>query len=526
MMTQLAQTDFPAFSYDEVPYRSYTYPQTHPRHLRVVGQLFGMATPNVTTAHVLELGCASGGNLFSQALAYPQAHFTGLDLSQEQIDQANEIKKELGITNIDFIQKDIACFDLKKYAKKFDYIIAHGVLSWVPRDVQDKIFELCNTCLNDNGLALISYNTLPGWNAVRSLREMMQFHSARFNTPREKIDQSRALLSFLADNVNESQSGYRSIIKEEQKLLSSTDDSYIFHDHLEQENHQFYLHEFVANARRHDLDYVGDSAFSSMYIGNMPANAVNSLQAVHDIVLQEQYMDFVTNRRFRRSILCRKGALINRGIQGPAILDFYLTAAMVPKDTAPDMNGQMTFNLQSGSNFKTANLIASAIYLELAKSGKKPVHARELISRAADNYKIDPVQAEAILQESGMALALRGFIELHSDSPAYVQSISDKPAVNAFARYQASQVGCNMITSALHTSVPVNLVSCHVLQRLDGDCSIGKVIDEVTALAIKGELTLNRDGQPLTDHKNIRIEIAALTHRILEQAAKEALLIS
>jgi 2-polyprenyl-3-methyl-5-hydroxy-6-metoxy-1,4-benzoquinol methylase len=166
-----AQKTAPATSYDEVPYESYSYVQTHPAHMATIARLFGLNPPDFKKASVLELGCAGGGNLLPLALLYPEASFTGLDLSQEQIAEANEGKKALKLKNIDFKQQDITTFDLKAHAGKFDYIIVHGVFSWVPEPVRGKILELCQSCLSPDGLALISYNTLPGWNAVRSLRE-------------------------------------------------------------------------------------------------------------------------------------------------------------------------------------------------------------------------------------------------------------------------------------------------------------------------------------------------------------------
>ena len=56
-------------AYDAFPYESIAFPETHPDHLAVLGGLLGLATPNPATARVLELGCASGGNLIPLAPA-------------------------------------------------------------------------------------------------------------------------------------------------------------------------------------------------------------------------------------------------------------------------------------------------------------------------------------------------------------------------------------------------------------------------------------------------------------------------
>src|SRR4051812_31728087 len=110
MSAQAAAKIEPKQSYDEVPYESFAYPQTHPSHLATIATLFGLAPPDFKTANILELGCAGGGNLFPLALLYPEAKFLGIDLSQEQISQANAEKKSLKLDNIEFLQQNILEF--------------------------------------------------------------------------------------------------------------------------------------------------------------------------------------------------------------------------------------------------------------------------------------------------------------------------------------------------------------------------------------------------------------------------------
>src|SRR5262249_58673218 len=62
-------------SYDDVPYDSHPIWVTHPDHLAVVATLAGMRPASVDHCRVLELGCASGGQLISLALALPRSPF-------------------------------------------------------------------------------------------------------------------------------------------------------------------------------------------------------------------------------------------------------------------------------------------------------------------------------------------------------------------------------------------------------------------------------------------------------------------
>ncbi len=514
-------------AYDEVPYESFTYPATHPYHIGAVARLFGLTPPDFTKAKVLELGCASGGNLFSLAGAYPKARFTGIDLSGEQIALANRHKKTLGLKNIEFEQKDIMAFDLNAHRESYDYIICHGVLSWVPAAVQDKIMELCGACLSPDGVALISYNTLPGWNAVRSLREMMLYHTARFTNPAEKVSQARALLDFLIENVPEGRAGYRAVIEEERKMLKGTNDSYLYHDHLETNNRQFYFHEFAELANARGLAYVGDSNVNTMFLGNLPAQAARQLQAVDNIVRQEQYMDFISNRRFRMSIVCKNAAKLNRNLQKEQILDFHLTANMTPETANADPRGSITFRSPANVTFTTQGEIPGTLFLELIAAGKKPVRTQDLIGKVQKKLKLpspDPVRD--VLVQYGLELALRGCVALHADSPAFVTKAGERPVVLPFARLQASMPGCTCVTNALHASVPVNGVACIIMAALDGTVTRDELADRMTERVLKGELTVTKDNVILKDRQAVHAEILRNVDDVLKGLAENAILIA
>src|SRR5688572_8322402 len=128
-------------SYDIIPYQSDPFPQTHPGVLATIGILFGMQTVPVEKCRVLEIACAGGGNLIPMALELPGSEFVGIDLSARQIKQAKETAEQVGLKNIRFEKKDI--LELNEDFGKFDYIIAHGVYSWVPNAVADRILEVC-----------------------------------------------------------------------------------------------------------------------------------------------------------------------------------------------------------------------------------------------------------------------------------------------------------------------------------------------------------------------------------------------
>src|SRR5262245_34601333 len=147
--------------FDQLPYPSMPFAYTQPAHLAALAALYGLEPPRAASARVLELGCASGGNIIPLAARFPQAHFVGIDLSLQHIHAGSQRIRALGLSNIDLRQGDLAEAELA--GNTFDYVICHGVFSWVPRAVQTKILHICRTALAPWGIAVVSYNVLPGW---------------------------------------------------------------------------------------------------------------------------------------------------------------------------------------------------------------------------------------------------------------------------------------------------------------------------------------------------------------------------
>jgi cyclopropane fatty-acyl-phospholipid synthase-like methyltransferase len=138
-------------SYDKVPYDSFPYPQSHPDRLATVAALFGLRPAHVDTCRVLELGCAAGGNLIPMALTLPGSRSLGVDFSAVEVNEGKQTIKDLGLENIELRQASI--LDIDAAYGKFDYILCHGVYSWVADEVQEKILSICKANLAPAGIA-------------------------------------------------------------------------------------------------------------------------------------------------------------------------------------------------------------------------------------------------------------------------------------------------------------------------------------------------------------------------------------
>ncbi|AAU04232.1 lysine methyltransferase [Rickettsia typhi] len=517
-------------TYDEIPYESYPYAITNPYHLSTLATLFGINAPEVENSKILELGCAAGGNLIPHAVLYPKAHFVGVDLSKVQIDEANKNVRALGLKNIEFHHCSIT--DINDSFGKFDYIICHGVISWVPKIVRDKIFKVCNSNLSTNGIAYISYNTLPGWNMVRTIRDMMLYHSSSFTNVRDRIAQSRLLLEFVKDSLENSKTPYAEVLKTEAGLLAKQTDHYLRHDHLEEENAQFYFHEFMNEARKYNLQYLADCNISTMYLGNMPPKVVEQLKAVNDIVRTEQYMDFITNRRFRTTLLCHNDLKINRNINNEDIKKFNIIFNVVPEKPLQEVdldnaaeNLQFFLNGNKECNLSTTSPYMKAILYTFSENLNNPLSFKQVTSEAnkkLNNNKLNEIKNE--LLNNAMKLVLQGYISItnqkHRNKP-----VLDKPKTTQMVLYQAKHTPSMWVTNLKHEPIGVNFFEKFALRYMDGKNDKKAIIEAILGHVEKGELTLSKEGQKIENKEEIRKELESLFTPMIEKFASNALLV-
>src|SRR5262245_50731672 len=288
-------------SYDELPYESKPIYRTHPDGMAAVATIFGLQPSPIAQCRVLELGCAAGGNLLAMAQCLPEAHFVGIDLSPRQIDEGQDAIKALGLKNV--VLKAASILDVSDDFGTFDYIVCHGVYSWVPPAVQDKILSICSKNLSPNGIAYVSYNCYPGWHARGMIRDMVCYHTRKTQASVARAREARQFLGFLARTVWEG-SPYGALLREEDRLWNKVTDTYLVHEQLEDHNHPVYFHEFAERATGHGLQYLAEAEFSPLD-AETPAEVCEAFDGWAGNVLEwEQYLDFLRNRTFRRSLLC------------------------------------------------------------------------------------------------------------------------------------------------------------------------------------------------------------------------------
>lgn len=519
-----------SYIYDVVEYDSHPYSQTYPENLYTIAQLFHLSPTHFEKARILELGCGGGWNLIPMAYSLPNSEFTGIDLSKTQIEKAQKHVKEIGLNNINF--KHSSILDIEKDIGRFDYIICHGVYSWVPKNVQEKILAILRDSLTDNGVGHISYNTLPGWNVVKSFRDMMLYHIALFDSYEEKAEQARSLLNFVMDTLKEDASSYSELLRNEVEMLSSRSDSYLIHDHLGEVNDPVYFYQFIESARQYDLCFLADYPVSTMFIENLPENVSPVLSQIDDIVRASQYMDFIRNQRFRNTLLClNKNSPINRNIKKKDIKKFYLTFSSEYDSPIPEHALKENINISFKNNmvtFTPEDHISKITLVTLIRQNGKPVSFDNLCKLVMEQAGINDKRkiSDHIVDDTNlMRLMFGGLINIFSSSGNYTSKIEEKPTVSHVARHQArDQI---YVTNLRHEIVTLNLFERIIIQYLDGKHTYNDIVRKLMEHIEEGDFQIVDDqDKAIKNIDQIEKKCETLCGESINRFSKEALLIT
>lgn len=392
--------------YSELGYKSMPFPYTTPATLEAYAALVGVSAPNPKTARVLELGATYGGNIISQALFNPDATFVGIELSQEQVEKGNEVIANAGLTNVSLIQSDIA--SIGSEIGTFDYIIAHGVYSWVDDGVKEALLRLIDEHLAEDGIAYVSYNTYPGWHTMEEVRQLMMFSNrdkAQFNH-KEKVLHGKTIGSIVGsqilkyDNLKERNSKFLGALRS----VMQKDEYYVGHDHLEPNNDPVYFYQFNDHLEAHNLAYLCDADLTLSMVRSFDADIADTLDklALNDHVAQEQYLDFMLDTTFRKSIICKAkhAESVTYDMGNPELVNSVPMRTIINSFTYT-----ILFNEEALSMFE--NDIVRDTFQSIIKDGGQfnMIEALAIVKAANDAAKGDDASLEAAVNALYVAMA-------------------------------------------------------------------------------------------------------------------------
>jgi methyltransferase-like protein len=454
----------------------------------------------------------------------PGSEFVGIDSSPRQIDRGRQTVAALGLTNIDLRRGSI--LDVDAGFGRFDYIVCHGVYSWVPAEVRQGILAACKANLAADGVAYVSYNTYPGWHLRGVIRDMMTFHVRMLSDPGERIRQARALVKLLTEAVGAPDTPYGSVLRSEADLLARSSDNYVYHDHLEEVNAPVYFYQFAELAAARGLQYLAEAQPSPLP-HTVSAEACNTLLGLSQSLIQaEQYLDFVRNRTFRRSLLCHDHVELQRPPQGEAVTALYLAG---PGRSAGRLNeaaavGSEEFRGPDHSVWTDYPALRAALRC-LAEVWPAALAFDALWERV--RARLPHAGGDGDRRSLPQALLdcyLAGMVELHLRPPALAVEAGERPRASALAQFQAA--AGQPLSNLRHRTVALDLFDRLVLQQLDGTRGRPALVEALAGLVASGAITVQQGGAAVHDPAAIREALRQSLGASLDRLAGSALLVA
>ena len=414
-----------ADAYNRVAYTGQPSATSHPYHLAAIGMLLGLDVPPVATSRVLELACGDGANLVPMAASLPGATFTGCDFSANAILNARRMAEGLGLANCRLVERDLR--DLGDDIGTFDYVIAHGLYSWIPAEVRAQVLPLIARHLSPNGVAFVSYNTYPGCHVRQGVWDMLKFHTRGIDDAGARVVAARELIDLLVEPAPV-QNPIDEALRAQLRAVADQTDSTLCHDDLGEPNNPFYFHEFAADASGSGLAFLAESEMFSM-VGAGVSPRVREALARMDRLTREQYLDFVHLRRFRESLLCHAGALSRFVAQPARIAGMHVAASRVLRKAAasgaaPDADPQ----IQALRGFVLARWPRTVAVAEVIAWFK---------SRAKDAESLANAGSRAVQEVAQRFVA--GDLILRADPALTVARAGERPEVFAPARWMFAE---------------------------------------------------------------------------------------
>jgi methyltransferase-like protein/cyclopropane fatty-acyl-phospholipid synthase-like methyltransferase len=497
-----------------------------------MAKLFGMTPAPLAHCRVLELGSASGGNLIPMALHLPEATFLGLDLSARQVADGQATIAKAGLSNVELRQMDIMNVD--RSLGTFDYIIAHGVFSWVPTPVQEKLLRICKENLAPHGVAYVSYNTYPGWRMRGMIRDMMVYHVRGFPDTNVRVQQARALLDFLSQNVPTENNAYGIMLKQELEMLRKQGDSYLAHDHLEEVNEPVYFHEFAARAGACGLQYLGEVEFNTMLASNFPAQVSETLRKIApDVIRMEQYMDFLRNRPFRQTLLVHQGVTLNRHLDWKSMRGFQIASAAKPSSVTPDIatSAKEEFRHPNGMGLATADPIVKSAFTILAERWPQSISVARLGAEARHRLDQHPqaskdpaemARDDELLGTELLRCWAAAVVEVRIEPPRMVNVLSERPQASAIARAQAEQGVA--VANLRHEPINVDEFTRNLVRLLDGHRDREALVAALAKLVADKAMMIRQGDQQVVDPVAVRKVLEQVVPKGLDNLLKSSML--
>jgi SAM-dependent methyltransferase len=334
-----------------------------PNWIDLAALLKGHASPRRSEGEVftyLELGSGMGLGLCLLAAAYPEGSFLGVDFQPDHIAHATRLAADLGLANVRFLEADFLRLQedpsplgpAVAAGGGFQYVVAHGIATWVTPAVQEALLAVAAAALVPGGVFYCSYNTFPGWLARTAFQKLYWLEQGRSDPtdPAAAFRQASARLRLLLGST-EAPSPLGSALPQlgaELAWIEQDRADYLCGEYANEGWAPLYVADMHQRCARHKLRHLGTATLPEAFEQLLAPSLQGALQEETNPLLRQSLLDLATNKAFRRDLFVK-------GLQrttGQDLDGFLAGLRVVPLDPRPDLDpGQETPEFEFATSF-------------------------------------------------------------------------------------------------------------------------------------------------------------------------------
>jgi hypothetical protein len=273
----------------------------------------GYEPPRRGQMRYLELGYGQGISANIHAAAC-RGEFWGADFNPVHAGNSQGLARISGAA-AEFTDESFADMLARSDMPPMDYIILHGIWSWVSDENRKVIVESIRKRLRVGGAVYFSYNTFPGWATAMPLRHIMSIHSQEVGSDVQgmasRIDAAIAFGGKLAD-VGARYFQANPLAKGRLDAIAGQNRNYLAHEYFNEIWTPMYFSEVNDWLSEAKLSYAGPAGSLDQLDGfNLTAPQRELLNGLPAGVLRETVRDYLLNAQFRRDVYTRGAARLS-----------------------------------------------------------------------------------------------------------------------------------------------------------------------------------------------------------------------
>ena len=281
----------------------------NPGYLNMCAITSGLrAIPTEESFTYCELGCGYGLSILMNAASYPQGTFYAIDYNPTQIAYAQSLAKDAGLTNIHFLELSFQdLVDNPSILPQFDFIVFHGIFSWVNDINRDNLVKICNHHLKSGGMVYNSYNVKPGWSITESLQQLMiNLANELPGSTRSKMDTVLSEVNSLIDLKEGFFNEQQKTLKNYLKTIQSKDRTYLIQEYMNDDWRAFYFPEVYKKMLSAKLEYLGQALTVDKLSKQLQSKKLQSAIEKADLIENRELIkDLAYNTKFRKDLYIR-----------------------------------------------------------------------------------------------------------------------------------------------------------------------------------------------------------------------------